>query len=156
MMKFWTERDAREKLLIGIALGLAALVLGGQFILKPLLAYPGAQKTAYESSQSDLDIMRKGQAVLKGYKAVSKTLLSPSDAQSKVTKSAAAKGLVISRRQPNGETGLSLWFENAESTLFYNWIDELTSSYNITLLRANINRNDDGTIRAQITFKLGA
>ena len=39
-MKFWTEREPREKMLIGIALGLLALIFGTQFIVKPLMAYP--------------------------------------------------------------------------------------------------------------------
>ena len=155
MINLWKERDSREKVLIAIAGLLLAIVLGGQFILKPLLAYPGAQKSAYEKAQSDLEIMQAGQLVLQNQPLKVKMPLSINDAQSKVTKSAAAAGLKIARRQPNGDSGLSLWFESAESTLFYGWMDDLTSSYNITLLRANINRNDDGTIRAQITFKLG-
>lgn len=155
MINLWKERDSREKILIAIAGLLLAIVLGGQFILKPLLAYPGTQKSVYEKAQSDLEVMQAGQLVLQNQPLKVKMPLSVNDAQSKVTKSAAAAGLKIARRQPNGDSGLSLWFESAESTLFYGWVDELTSSYNITLLRANINRNDDGTIRAQITFKLG-
>lgn len=159
MRIFWENLAAREKALIGIAGALLVFVLGWQLALKPLLAYPDVQKTKMERARSDLEIMRKGQLTLKGQNITgagsTKTSLSAADVQSKITKSAAAHGLLISRRQPNGDDGVSLWFEHAQSTQFYTWIEELTSTYDIILLRANLNRNENGTVRVQVTFKLG-
>ena len=155
-MKFWTDREPREKLLIGIALCLAAVVLCVQFVFKPLSTYPDQQKLKLEQAERDLSVMESGQAVLSGPAPIEKQSLAPNQAQLMITQSASTKGLQISRRQPNGETGLTVWLENADSRLFYSWVADLTETYDIELLSVNLGRNDDGTIRAQLTFKMGA
>jgi general secretion pathway protein M len=155
MIRFWTDRDPREKILIAIALGLALLVLGIQFVLKPAAAYPGAQKLQFEQAERDLKTMKEGQVVLAGPAPVEKQQLNANQAQVMITQSASQNGLSITRRQPNGDTGLTVWLENADSRVFYGWISELTGEYNVELLSANLGRNDDGTVRAQLTFRLG-
>ena len=154
-MKFWTEREPREKILIGTALGLVALIVGSQFIIKPLMAYPDNQQVKLDQAERDLAEMKKGRIALSGPAPVDKQVINANQAQTMITNSAQQTGLEIARRQPNGETGLTVWIEDAESKLLYNWLDDITGSYNIELLGANINRNDGGTIRAQLTFKLG-
>ncbi|NNC38123.1 MAG: type II secretion system protein M [Acidimicrobiales bacterium] len=154
-MKFWTEREPREKILIGAALGLVALIIGSQFIVKPLMAYPDTQQVKLEQAERDLAEMKKGQVLLSGPTPVDKQIVNANQAQTMITNSAQQTGLVIARRQPNGETGLTVWIEDAESKLLYNWLDDVTGTYNVELLGANINRNDGGTVRAQLTFKLG-
>lgn len=156
MMSFWRNLVPREKVLVVIAIALFVLIFGWALVLKPVLAYPQDQKTIYQQSQSHLKILRTGRTVLAGEIQVAKTDLPVSEVQSTITKSATAHGLSISRRQPNGETGVSLWFENANGPQFYAWVEELTNTYNIILLRAGINRNEDGTLRAQITFEVEA
>lgn len=154
-MQFWTDREPREKALIAIAVGLAFLLLVFQFLLKPLAAYPDEQKALYEQAELDLQRMRAGKIVLAGANPQIKDMLSVDQAQSMITSSAGAGGLTISRRQPNGEKGLTVWLERAESKLLYVWLDELTGKYNVGLVGANLNRNDDGTVRAQLTFEMG-
>jgi len=155
MMKFWTDREPREKTLIAIALGLALLVLFIQFVVKPVSAYPEQQKVKFEQAERDLAVMKDGQAALSGPAPVEKQNLNANQAQVMITQSAGQSGLTITRRQPNGESGLTVWFENADSRAFYGWISELTDTYNVDLLSANLGRNDDGTVRAQLTFRLG-
>jgi type II secretory pathway component PulM len=154
-MKFWTERDPREKVLIAIALGLLTLVLGLQLVVKPLMAFPQSQQVKLDQVERDLEEMKKGQVVLAGPAPVEKQAINANQAQTMITNSAQQNGLTIARRQPNGETGLTVWIENGESKLLYNWLDDITGNYNIELLGANLNRNDGGTVRAQLTFKLG-
>ena len=154
-MKFWTEREPREKLLIGVALGLLALIFGTQFIVKPLMAYPESQQAKLDQAERDLAQIKQGQAALSGPAPVDKQNINANQAQTMITQSAQRSGLTIARRQPNGQTGLTVWIENAESKKLYNWLDDVTGNYNIELLGANLNRNDGGTVRAQLTFKLG-
>lgn len=154
-MKFWTERDPREKVLIGTALGLLALIFGSQFVIKPLITFPDNQQSKFEQAERDLAEMQKGQTALAGPAPVDVQKINANQAQTKITNSAQKNGLTIARRQPNGETGLTVWIENAESKLLYNWLDDITGNYNIELLGANLSRTDAGTVRAQVTFKLG-
>lgn len=154
-MKFWTEREPREKVLIAVALGLLTLVLGLQLVVKPLMAFPQNQQLKLDQAERDLQEMKKGQIALSGPAPVDKQEINANQAQTMITNSAQQNGLTIARRQPNGETGLTVWIENAESKLLYNWLSDITGNYNIELLGANLNRNDGGTVRAQLTFKLG-
>lgn len=151
-MNFWNEREPREKTLISIAAALIILVIGSQFLVKPILAYPKVTKEAFEKSQANLKIMHSGQSVLQNLPL--RTKLNPSEVQSKITKSAFGKGLTITRRQPSGNTGISLWFDSANSIDFYSWLSALTSKYDIYLAKVSIHRNEDGTIRAQLTLDI--
>lgn len=155
MMKYWSELSVREKLLIAIAAAILGLLLSWQLIVKPLVAFGPQQQKTHQKALADLEIMKDGLASLSVAPVQTKSNLPVEKLMLEVTKSARKNGLVISRRQPNGETGISLWFEKAQSPKFYQWLDELTGKHNITLLRANVNRNNDGTIQAQVTLKLG-
>ena len=156
MIKYWINLSKREKQLVSIALAISTVFLLWQFALKPLLAYPAKQQKIYQKTQSNLRIMQDGQSVLANIAPVEKSKLPVSDIFAQVTKSAGEHGLIISRRQPNGNTGISLWFAKVQAPQFYHWLDDLTKKHDVTILRASINRNDGGTIQAQITFKLGS
>ena len=156
MRKYWANLSGREKGLVSIAAAILLVLMLGQFIIKPLVKFGPQQQKLYQKAQANLEIMRSGQAVLSGTPVASKSNLQAARLMVEVTKTAAQNGLEISRRQPNGDTGISLWFEKAQSPKFYQWLDELTTQHNVTLLRANINRNNDGTIQVQVTLKLGA
>jgi general secretion pathway protein M len=155
MIALWTEREPREKVLIGVALGLVFVLLLGQFVIKPMMNYPVAQKRVLEQAERDLNVMRDGKLALMGAKPQVRQALEVNEAQSMITNSAGQNGLAITRRQPNGDTGLTVWLETVDSKLMYQWLDELTGKYEISVLGANLNRNDDGTVRAQLTFKIG-
>ena len=152
MNSFWARQNPREKTLILIALVLALIVIGGQFVVKPLKNFPAQQKKNYEQAQSDLIFMRQSKVVLGKKQTDAKTKLTPDDLQSVITRTALENDLQITRRQPNDKGQITLWLENATSVGVYTWVEALTSHYNIALWRTNINRNDDGTVSVQITF----
>jgi type II secretory pathway component PulM len=152
MSSFWARQNSREKILILIAFALALVVLGGQFVVKPLKNFPAQQKKNYEKAQSDLIFMRQSKAVLSKKQTGTKAKLMQDDLQSVITRTALDNDLKITRRQPNDKGQITLWLENATSVGVYTWVETLTSGYNITLWRTNINRNDDGTVSVQITF----
>jgi len=159
MTDIWKNRSGREKALVVVATGLLGFFLLWQFAFKPLVNWPKAQERALKQAELDLQIMQRGQLALQVQSLDSTnatiTVLVPSDFQTTITKLAQDKGLTISRRQPGGEGELTLWLENTTSTAFYGWVDDLTNSYNVSLVRAQLNRNDNANIRAQVTFVLG-
>lgn len=157
MMEWWNQRENREQALIGAAATLLAVLVLWQFVYKPIANYPAAQERAYKQAELDLKIMQKGQRVLQGQTDTSKpvTTLTAETFQSTVTEAAKTHGLVISRRQPKGYEEISLWLEDTNSKALFAWIDGVTGSYNVTLIRAQLYRNDDASIRAVVAFKLG-
>lgn len=154
----WSARNSREKVLIGIALTLLALVMLWQFFYKPLANYPAVQERAYKQAVLDLKTMQKGQTVLRGQSANVKpvTTLSAEQYQSTITDAAKAKGLIITRRQPKGYEEIALWLDDVDSKGLYDWVEGITSSYNVVLIKAQLYRNDDANVRALVTFKLAA
>jgi len=155
MRKFWRQRDPREKTLIMIAAGMFVLLIGWLLVLNPILAYPKNQKLAYEQANKNLKIIKAGETALLGAVDLPvKTALSAQNFQSTITGLAGKHGLKISRRQPKGDGELTVWLEKAQTTSFYAWVDELTKAYNISANRVNINRNDDGSVRVNITYQL--
>ncbi|MBL4869496.1 MAG: type II secretion system protein M [Robiginitomaculum sp.] len=156
MIKYWTNLSIREKLLVSVAAGIIALFIVWQFAFKPLLAFPSQQKKMYEKAQTDLLIMREGQSVLVNSTPLTNEKTKVRDIFSEVTRSAVENGLVISRRQPNGATGISLWFAKVQSPKLYQWLDELTREHDIVIVRASVNKGEGNTVQAQITFELGS
>ncbi len=158
MIKLWENRNSREKILLTIASVLLGIFLLWQFAYKPLVNWPKAQERALEQAELDLKIMQKGYLILQAQSADSNeleiTLLAPTNFQTTITRIAKEHGLTISRRQPGANNELTLWLENARSPAFYAWVDDLTKGYNIKLARAQLNRNDDASVRAQVTFVL--
>ncbi len=158
MIKFWQNSSAREKTLLAIAAGLVGIFFLWQFIYKPLVSWPKAQEAALKQAELDLKIMQKGRLLLQsrpgGGDKPAVTRLAAADFQTTITRLAKQQGLVISRRQPAGDNELTLWLETAKATAFYAWVDDLTGKYNISLTRVQLNRNDDTSIRAQVTFVL--
>lgn len=159
--QIWNERNDREKALIGVAAALLAGLLLWMFVYTPISNYPAKQERAYKQAELDLKIMQKGReklmGVLQRQSVADKpiTMLTTEQFQSTVTEAAKTHGLVISRRQPKGYEEISLWLEDTNSKALYAWIDGVTSSYNVTLIRAQLYRNDDASIRALVAFKLG-
>ena len=160
--QIWEGRSGREKTLLWAAGIFLSMLLLWVFAYKPLSNYPAAQIRALKQAELDLKIMQKGQAnlqsILQDLSAshVAKPVIKLPIAQfqSIVTGAAKDQNILISRRQPNGEGELTLWLENTESTAFYAWVNELTGGYNIELTRAQMYRNDDGSIRVMVTFNL--
>ena len=159
MIALWKKSSAREKALVAVAGALLGIFILWQFAYKPLANWPKAQERALQQAELDLKIMQKGQSVLRAQSMSTQdqeiTVLAPADFQTTINNIAKDKGLTISRRQPGGDRELTLWLENTKTTAFYAWVDDLTKGYNISLLRAQLNRNDDASVRAQVTFVLG-
>lgn len=158
MMSLWNERNDREKILIGVAAALLALLVLWMFVYTPMSNYPAKQERAYKQAVQDLKIMQKGQTVLQGQSTTVKpvTMLTAEKYQSTITDAAKDKGLIITRRQPKGYEEITLWLDDVDSKALYAWIDGITSSYNVTLTKAQLYRNDDASVRALVTYKLAA
>lgn len=154
---FWNERTGREKGLIGMALGLLAVLVLWFLVYKPISEYPAKQSRTYAQAELDLKIMQKGQFVIQGQSnGVAKTVttLSVDQFPSTITKAAKDHNLLITRRQPKGYEELTLWLDSVDGKSFYTWVDVLTGGYNIVLTKAQIYHNDESNVRVQVTFKL--
>lgn len=152
MIKFWRNRDRREKILIAVATLLFLVIFFWLFIVKPVLAFPEKQQRLLTKAQSDLVFMRQSLPIMMQANAPDKTTLSPDEIHLKITQTAVENGLTISRRQPGADGEITLWLENIDTVKFYGWVENLTRIYNISLIRANVGRNEDGTANVQISF----
>ena len=154
MTGFWAAREPRERVLIGIAAAMLGALLIWLFAVKPLLAYPGAQEKIAQKAERELQIAKSAAGKIGAAQIGEMTILAPDAAISMITSTAAEYNLRIARRQPAGENGWTVWLEDADSRMLYGWIEALTSRYNLGLVSANISRNSEPTLRAQLVFEV--
>ena len=82
-----------------------------------------------------------------------KTVLNAQAGRTEITRQAETRGLAITRRQPEGERGLSLWFDSVASPPFYDWITHIVDTYALSIQTVQVGRNTDGTVRVRITLE---
>ena len=153
----WNGLNRRERLLVALALGLFALLLFWALIYRPVHQYPARQEQAYKRAVLDLKLMQKAQKqwqAIGGQAGPTPKSLTPDAFRALLTRTAAEKDLAIVRRQPKGDREVSLWFEGVDSTALYGWMSELVNTYNISIARAQINREEPAGVRAMISFRL--
>ena len=155
MIRGWGNYSLREKWLVSLAGILFVGFLTYQFGFRPLWAYPHTQKQKWEQSNSDLAFMRESEKILSQTSQAGVQTIDAKELQPTITRLAVKYGLIITRRQPDGDTGITLWLDNAQSPALFSWIKDITNGHNINLSRINMNRNDDGSVRVQIGFEIG-
>lgn len=154
MKKYWANFSARERSLIIAAALLLLVLLAGQFVVRPLAAFPKSAHTAHSQAQSDLKAMKTAvQSLALRPPAPPRQIIASAEFQSVVTALAAKNGLEISRRQPKGETMLNVWLDDVSAKSLYGWLAQLRTQYRLDVPRAVVTANDNGTVRAQITLQ---
>lgn len=139
----------RERALIFLAVVLGGLFLIWQFLISPALAYSAEAERSLESAARDQAIVRAGLpalAIQNGASGKSKF------DQNAAVQSARRANVSIKRVQPAPNDALQIWLDTAPAASVYTFINELEGGYNISIQRAQISREDGGTVTAQFTF----
>ncbi len=158
-MKWWRDRNPRERLLIAGA-GAAALLAGAwEFGYKPVVAYREDARQAFVRSKALLDDVTVRAGELKAMQALSSGKAPRADQSMRVTITTTAHdmGVTISRLEPESSGGLTVWFEEVGAEPLHGWIARLQEDHGITVGKASIRRHDSKTaVRAQILLVQGS
>lgn len=157
-MTWWQERTQRERMLIGGAGGLLAILIVVQFIIVPLQTWRDDAAQAETRARTMLMDIRQGVMEAESLQAV-ETRRGQSNGKSDrvtITSSAQLAQVRISRLQP-GTDGLTVWIEEVDALDLQRWIASLNEEHGITVHKATIDRIDDRPlVRAQLQFATGA
>jgi len=154
MMPWWLERSRREQTAL-LALGLVVLALAVfQFAVKPLVDYRTAAKADYESAVELLSQVEADARDILALKAGA-ALRSDVPARTVVSVVASEQALTITRVQPLENGDLDVWLDDVASVALFKWATTLYERHGIAVVRASVQKNDGGTVRAQITLAGG-
>ncbi len=156
--QWWLERSLREQALLAGLGTLAGMFLIYQFAFKPIVDFRTEAMANYQAASV---YVREAQMFANRIVAVEERSggVPTENAQPlRVAANSTAQelGLTIARVQPTANDGLDLWFDSAEAASLFKWVERLNQDQRAIVTRAYIQRNDDLSVRAQITLSRGS
>ncbi len=142
--------SASEKRLIGIALPLSILFVAWQFAIKPVMTAKSKSHSQYETAIRDYNIVQRALPRLSNSSTQSSGQLAFN--RNAVIETARNVNIAISRVQPAPNDALQVWFDETTSAQAYGFLQTLQAQYAVDVMRAQINRRQDGLVSAQFTF----
>lgn len=159
MSAWWSGLNTRERVLIGLAVGLSALVLVWQAMLAPTLRAKADATTDLREASLTLDRLLEGysQKRLSG-DLVSAPLpgqitLSADAFRGAVTRDAADKGLSISRLQGDDGQSFSLVFERVQPQQLFFWLQGVEGNFGGRVTRLTVEQAGEGRVRASVDLE---
>jgi general secretion pathway protein M len=147
----WLARTPRERWLLGVMLGLVALVLVWLLILRPLSDMLSTARQRHGEAEAALAEARSQAAAIA---ALEKNRPEPfaGTIDSAISEAAAAAGFQLSGLQPEGEGRVSLAIGAAKPQALFGWIAALEGQgYIVQSLTAT--SNPDRTLSARIVLR---
>jgi general secretion pathway protein M len=147
----WLARTPRERWLLGVMLGLVALVLVWLLILRPLSDMLSTARQRHGEAEAALAEARSQAAAIA---ALEKNRPAPfaGPIDSAIASAASAAGFQLSGLQPEGEGRVSLAIGAAKPEALFGWIGALEGQgYIVQSLTAT--SNPDRTLSAQIVLR---
>ena len=154
MNQWWSDRQPRERTLLGGVGVLVLLFVVFQFLLMPLADYRASARDQHEAALAMLQEVEAGARTIHALQAAAGERPEGA-ARTVVATTATELGLAITRLQPLESNELDVWLDDVASPLLYAWVGRLQER-GIPVTRAVIQKNDDATVSAQITFAGGA
>ncbi len=158
IIKWWFDRDERERLLLSVMCLMLLLFLLYFILYLPLKQQRTDLHYQYQAAISDAQIINS--ALLEATKIkendTRQPLTADVDMRQVISRSAQKLGLTLTRLQPDQTSGLNVWVDSVEAPVFYTWIIELQNQNGIYVARASLNNDNNGLIRVQLLLKSGA
>ncbi len=153
---WWTALSQRERWLVGIAGGLAAIVLGWLVIVFPLQS---ALSSAREAHGIAVDrhaaILARADAITAleaggATRPANTAAATPLDLT--ITQAAAERGFTLSRNEAQGGNAVAIAIANARAPALLVWLGELEAA-GITAADLSLRPNADGTVALTATLR---
>jgi general secretion pathway protein M len=147
----WLARSVRERWLLGVMLGLVALVLVWLAVLRPLSDMLSAARRRHGEAVAALAEARSQAAEIA---ALERDRASPSaePIDAAVAAAASAAGFQLSGIQPEGPGRVSLAIGAAKAQALFGWIDRLEAQGYI-VQSLTVTSNPDRTLSARIVLR---
>lgn len=164
MTAFWSGLSPRERTLIGVAAAILVLVGGWYGVVNPLLSARANAERAWLRTGDDLVNVERAAARARAatgapQKQQNSRPANQSAAGLRAATAGAARaaGLSISRLQPEGETAVRVWIDEAPATDVYDWLLKAEREHGLSVQEASlVSRRGDGRVSVEVTLSAGA
>jgi len=146
-MSWWGERSPRERRLIQVMLGLAAIVLGWLLVVRPLMDMREAAKERHAAA-----VVALGEARARTMPGAAPGAPAAGPVDALVARTANEAGFTNARITSQGADRASVAVDSARPQALFGWIARLEQS-GLAVERLSTRINGDRTVASEITFR---
>lgn len=149
MIQWWQDLSARERMLVAVASGLAALLLVSLGVVRPLADWRA--DAAYKARTArDAYELTAAAAAVSGGGALLEAAGASTPLREAVLASAAAAGVDLIRIGSEQSGQIEIQAAPAPGDTLFGWIAALESRYGVAVAFADMTRGDGGQVNAQL------
>jgi len=152
--QWYTSLQASEQRMVMIATVFFSSVLIFILLIQPLNQHRNKLLKQIEAKQTQLAWMRENAARVQGASAAKPGPASRTPLNNLVAQSSSQYGLRISQIKGSDRDGVQVWFDDVSFDDLLRWLDQMESSYGVTLVSINIRgRDHNGLVRANVRLR---
>jgi len=156
MMDQFNALSLRERVLVGIMLGLLTLFILLQFIIVPFARFNNQASAAQQSAQKERSYVEQNIARVQGAAGLSSSSQDrkPFSRAVLVSTSRLAGIERLNRIQPQPNGDLKLWLDDVPARTLYSFLQKVEQQYTTRITGAQITRRPGDVVSAQISFSM--
>jgi len=148
-MSFWQNLSGRERMLLGVAAALLAILATYFLGVRPVLSAKAKAEMAQTTALRDLESLQNNLPKLSGTTATTGT--TPFN-RNNVIQLIQLNDLELARLQPENNGAIKLWFNEATTAQIYKLVADVTEQYAAKITSVQISRKSNGLVSATITI----
>ena len=152
MMNYWNDRTPRERLLISVAAGLAALVLLLQLIWLPAMRAKESAQLGADRAAKTLEAISRQSTALGTDSAPGTKPNNPDTVRRVVLETANSRGLTIARVLVDEQGSVVVQVDDAPASTVFGWLLDVRRSSNAHIRKASMNDSGNGFVRSSFEF----
>ncbi len=152
MIKLWTERTPREKLLIAIAGAIVLFIILLRLVVLPIVEARDVAQLRADRAARTLESLSRLPSVQDAGTPTSAGAQDPDAIRRAILETASSRGLTIARVLVDDEGRVIVQVDDAPAESVFDWLLDLRRSSDVQILRATINEAGNGFVRSGFEF----
>jgi general secretion pathway protein M len=153
VLERWEELNEREQMVLRLLAGTIVLALILVFFVAPVLKQREKAQTLFETKRETLEWMREVAPKVKGMGSSGQTTNAQS-MMNTVNGTAASFQLSLDRVQPEGDSKLRVWLQNASFNTVMRWLNDLQINSGIVASSVNIDaESQPGLVSVKVVLQ---
>jgi type II secretory pathway component PulM len=152
MMGYWHDRTPRERLLIGIAAGLAALLILLQLIWLPAMRAKDSARRGADEAARTLEAISRQSAGGPAAGAAQAAPVDPDSLRRIILEAATNRRLTIVRVLVDEQGSVAVQLDDAPASTVFSWLLDIRRSSGAEISRASMNDSANGFVRSSFEF----
>lgn len=148
MMSWWNDLSARERALVAVAGGLAALLVISLLIVRPLISWNASAERRAAQARDAYELTAAAAAVAGPASSASGTENAP--LRQAIISTAGAAGVELVRIGSASDTQIEIQAAPVDAEVLFNWFAELERRYGVKVTFADMSRGEGGRVNSQV------